>query len=115
MSDDAPTPPPRKEVRETRIISRRVREFPNDSYTLDRALADGAYETWREVLRRADVQWIHDEVKTSGLRGRGGANFPTAVKWESLKPDVWPRYLVVNADEGEPSTFKDRLLLEGDP
>ncbi len=102
-------------VRETRLVSRRLREFPDDSYTVERALADGAYDTWREVLRRADVQWIHDEVKTSGLRGRGGANFPTAVKWESLQPDVWPRYLVINADEGEPSTFKDRLLLEGDP
>ena len=101
-------------VQETRIVSRRVREFPDDAYTMVRAIADGAYDTWKEVLRRADTQWIHDEVKTSGLRGRGGANFPTAIKWESL-PDVYPRYLVINGDEGEPSTFKDRLLIEGDP
>ncbi len=115
MTDEAPPQEPvRKEVRETRIVSRRVRAFPDDGHTMERALADGAYELWREVLRRADTKWIHDEVKASGLRGRGGANFPTAIKWESL-PDVFPRYLVVNADEGEPSTFKDRLLLEGDP
>ena len=51
----------------------------------------------------------------SGLRGRGGAGFPTAQKWSFLPPDSFPRYLVVNADEGEPSTFKDRMLLELDP
>ncbi len=113
MTEEVPTPQ-RKEVRETRIVSRRVREFPDDAYTMNRALADGAYEMWKEVLRRADKQWIHDEVKTSGLRGRGGANFPTAIKWESL-PDVYPRYLVINGDEGEPSTFKDRVIVEGDP
>jgi NADH-quinone oxidoreductase subunit F len=54
-------------------------------------------------------------VKGSGLRGRGGAGFPTAQKWSFLPPDSFPRYLVVNADEGEPSTFKDRMLLERDP
>jgi NADH-quinone oxidoreductase subunit F len=112
VSDEATTPQ-RKEVRETRIVSRRVREVP-EAYVFDKAVADGAYEMWKEVLRRADKQWIHDEVKTSGLRGRGGANFPTAIKWESL-PDVYPRYLVINGDEGEPSTFKDRILVEGDP
>ncbi len=54
-------------------------------------------------------------MKLSGLRGRGGAGFPTAQKWSFLPPNSFPRYLVVNADEGEPSTFKDRMLVERDP
>src|ERR1041384_2020520 len=60
----------------------------------------------------ADVQ---EQVKASGLRGRGGANFSTGQKWSFLPPDLFPRYLVVNGDEGEPSTFKDRMLVERDP
>lgn len=113
MTDEQATA--KKEVRETRIVSKRVRDYPDDAYTMARAIADGAYEMWKEVLRRADVQWIHDEVKASGLRGRGGANFPTAIKWESLPDNGLPRHLVINGDEGEPSTFKDRVLVEGDP
>ena len=54
-------------------------------------------------------------MKLSGLRGRGGAGFPAATKWSFLPPDSFPRYLVVNGDEGEPSTFKDRMLVERDP
>jgi NADH-quinone oxidoreductase subunit F len=56
---------------------------------------------------------VTDEVKKSGLRGRGGAGFPTGMKWGFLaKPAGVPRYLVVNADESEPGTFKDRYLME---
>ena len=56
---------------------------------------------------------IVDEVKKSGLRGRGGAGFPTGLKWSFLaKPEGVPRYLVCNADESEPGTFKDRYLME---
>ena len=87
------------EVRETRIVSKRVRDFPDDAYTMQRATSDGAYEMWKEVVRRADIQWIHDEVKASGLRGRGGANFPTAIKWESLPDNGLPRHLVINAED----------------
>ena len=54
-------------------------------------------------------------VTDSGLRGRGGAGFGTGQKWSFLPKDVFPRYLAVNGDEGEPSTFKDHMLLEGDP
>jgi Na+-translocating ferredoxin:NAD+ oxidoreductase RnfC subunit len=56
-----------------------------------------------------------EQVAASGLRGRGGAGFPAATKWSFLPPDSFPRYLVVNGDEGEPSTFKDRMLVERDP
>jgi NADH-quinone oxidoreductase subunit F len=59
---------------------------------------------------------IVEEVKKSGLRGRGGAGFPTGMKWSFLaKPEGVPRYLVCNADESEPGTFKDRYLMEFHP
>jgi len=56
-----------------------------------------------------------EEVKASGLRGRGGAGFSAGMKWSFLPADTFPRYLVVNADEGEPATFKDHQLIERDP
>ena len=58
---------------------------------------------------------VVDEVKTASLLGRGGAGFPAGVKWGFCPPGVWPRYLVVNGDESEPGTYKDRLLMERDP
>ena len=58
---------------------------------------------------------VVEEVKKSGLKGRGGAAFPTGVKWEAVAREPAPRYLVCNADESEPGTFKDRVLMEGDP
>jgi len=100
---------------ETRIVTKRLRDRPDDSWTIDGAIAGGAYESLRAVLARADAADVQEQVKLSGLRGRGGAGFPTAQKWSFLPPDSFPRYLVVNADEGEPSTFKDRMLLELDP
>jgi NADH-quinone oxidoreductase subunit F len=100
---------------ETRIITKRLRDRPDDSWTIAGANATGAYEVLRDVLRAGDPANIQEQVKLSGLRGRGGAGFPTAQKWSFLPPDSFPRYLVVNADEGEPSTFKDRMLIERDP
>jgi NADH-quinone oxidoreductase subunit F len=102
-------------LEETRIITRRLHDRPDDSWTIDAALATGGYDTWRQVLNSGDRQAVHDQVQASGLRGRGGAGFPTATKWGFLPAGSYPRYLVVNADEGEPSTFKDRMLLERDP
>ena len=58
---------------------------------------------------------IIEEVKASGLRGRGGAGFPTGMKWSFLPANGEPRYLLCNADEGEPGTFKDRLMMERAP
>jgi len=73
------------------------------------------YKTKEIVLK--GFEWIQNEVKKSGLRGRGGAGFPTGLKWSFMnKPnDGRPRYLVVNADEGEPGTCKDREILRHDP
>ena len=72
----------------------------------------GGYEAAEKALKMKPEE-ITEEVKTSGLRGRGGAGFPTGMKWSFLaKPEGVPRYLVVNADESEPGTFKDRYLME---
>src|SRR5690242_2656887 len=100
---------------ERRIVTKRLNERPDDSWTIDGALASGAYETLRAVLAKGDAADVQEQVKLSGLRGRGGANFSTGQKWSFLPKDIFPRYLVVNGDEGEPSTFKDRMLLERDP
>jgi NADH-quinone oxidoreductase subunit F len=99
---------------ETRIVTKRLHDWPDDSWTVDRALASGAYEQWRAALAMAPAD-IQAHMKDSGLRGRGGAGFPAATKWSFLPAGLYPRYLVVNGDEGEPSTFKDRMLLERDP
>jgi NADH-quinone oxidoreductase subunit F len=100
---------------ETRVITKRLHDRPNDSWTITAANSTGAYEVLRDVLRAGDPANIQEQVKLSGLRGRGGAGFPTAQKWSFLPADSFPRYLVINADEGEPSTFKDRMLVERDP
>ncbi|TNN02706.1 hypothetical protein fugu_010193 [Takifugu bimaculatus] len=73
------------------------------------------YKTKEIILKGSD--WILNEVKISGLRGRGGAGFPTGMKWSFMnKPnDGRPKYLVVNADEGEPGTCKDREIMRHDP
>ncbi|MEM7337964.1 MAG: NADH-quinone oxidoreductase subunit NuoF [Actinomycetota bacterium] len=84
-----------------------------ESYKLSRAVSSGAYAG----LRRALEQMPHEvaaTVKDAVLLGRGGAGFPAGVKW-GFMPPVWPRYLVVNGDESEPGTYKDRLLMERDP
>ncbi len=84
------------------------------SYTLDRYLATGGYEGLRAALRKAPAQVV-DEVKAASLLGRGGAGFPAGVKWGFPPANVYPRYLVVNGDESEPGTYKDRMLMERDP
>src|SRR2546428_581399 len=77
--------------------------------------ARGGYEGLRRALSMPP-EAVTDEVDKSGLRGRGGAGFPTGRKWKFIPKDpAVTKYVVVNADEGEPGTFKDRTLLEGDP
>lgn len=75
--------------------------------------ANGGYASVEKALKQMTPEAVVDEVKKSGLRGRGGAGFPTGMKWSFLaKPEGVPRYLVCNADESEPGTFKDRYLME---
>jgi NADH-quinone oxidoreductase subunit F len=74
---------------------------------------EGGYRSVEKALKTMAPEAVTEEVKKSGLRGRGGAGFPTGMKWSFLaKPEGVPRYLVVNADESEPGTFKDRYLME---
>ncbi len=97
-----------------RILTKRLHGRPDDSWTIEAALATDGYESFRKVLEK-EPEKVRAEVEKSGLRGRGGAGFPAFTKWSFLPDNGEPRYLVVNADEGEPSTFKDRMLLERDP
>ena len=79
-------------------------------------LATGGYEGWEKVLTSMKPADVVEEVKASGLRGRGGAGFPAGLKWSFTAPlEAEQKYFVINADEGEPGTFKDRLIMEGDP
>ncbi len=88
-----------------------------DSRSMTSYLADGGYAGVKTVLAGWTPEQTTDEVKKSGLRGRGGAGFPTGVKWGFVPKDTKgkPVYLLCNADESEPGTFKDRLLMEEDP
>ncbi len=85
-----------------------------DSYTLTRYLATDGYQGLRAALSRPANE-VHDEVRTATVLGRGGAGFPAGTKWGLTPQGVYPRYLVVNGDESEPGTYKDRLLMERDP
>ena len=85
-------------------------------HTLEVYRANGGYASVEKALKTMQPDQVTDEVKKSGLRGRGGAGFPTGMKWSFLaKPEGVPRYLVCNADESEPGTFKDRYLMEKIP
>jgi NADH-quinone oxidoreductase subunit F len=87
-----------------------------DWVDIDVYLKAGGYETARRVISTMSPEECIELVKASGLRGRGGAGFPTGMKWGFLPKDTGkPTYLVVNADESEPGTFKDRVLLERNP
>lgn len=97
---------------EPRFLMARVDQ--ENSHRIDTYEADGGYATARRVLTEMKPEEVVEQVKASGIRGRGGAGFPTGVKWGFLAP-AFPRYLVVNADESEPGTFKDRIIMEYDP
>jgi NADH-quinone oxidoreductase subunit F len=96
------------------VISTRFKDTQGtwwDSY-----VADGGYVAAKKALSSMTPAQIIDEVSRANLRGLGGAGFPTARKWSFIpKASLKPKYLVVNADEGEPGTFKDRYILERDP
>jgi len=102
-----------------------------DSHKIATYIADGGYETARGIITGvgaipsrspavgANPAWspqrVIDEMKAANVRGRGGAGFPAGQKWSFLPAGKYPRYLVVNADESEPGTFKDRMIMEYDP
>ncbi|HLF73193.1 MAG TPA: NADH-quinone oxidoreductase subunit NuoF [Anaerolineales bacterium] len=76
---------------------------------------DGGFAAFRDAVTKKKPAEVIDVVKNSGLRGRGGAGFPTGIKWSFIDNRNWPHYVVANADESEPGTFKDRELMEGNP
>ncbi|WP_146821490.1 NADH-quinone oxidoreductase subunit NuoF [Candidatus Deianiraea vastatrix] len=103
------------------MIKDENRVFPNiarrDEISLPAAVKNGDFKGVSDILAKGSA-WIIDEVKNSGLRGRGGAGFATGVKWSFVpKPEVSkkPHYLVVNADESEPGTCKDRQIITWEP
>lgn len=95
------------------LITARMNDHPGDSHTIARYEATGGYAQARRAVGMTRDELV-DTVKASGLLGRGGAAFPAGMKWSFLAP-ARPAYLVVNGDESEPGTFKDRQLLERDP
>jgi NADH-quinone oxidoreductase subunit F len=86
-----------------------------DGYTYDGYVRTGGYVAIRRALSELTPEQVVEEVKASDMQGRGGAGFPTGTKWGFLPADVFPRYVVVNGDESEPGTYKDRILMERDP
>ncbi len=78
-------------------------------------VANGGYDALKKALKEMNPDAVTTEVKNSGLRGRGGAGFPAGVKWGFIPKDIFPKYIVVNADESEPGTFKDREIMENNP
>ncbi len=100
--------------RQVRVVLRNCGVInPED---IEEYIAAGGYEALERALTELSPDGVLEEVKRSGLRGRGGAGFPTGIKWEAVaRAPGEEKYVICNADEGEPGTFKDRLILEGDP
>ena len=92
----------------------RHREIP-DLNRLSVYKKNGGFAAWKNAVTRMKPTDVTDVVKNSGLRGRGGAGFPTGMKWSFIDNKNWPHYVVANADESEPGTFKDREIMEGNP
>jgi len=84
--------------------------------TVEEYRQTGGYEALKKVLLEMKPDQVIEEVKKSGLRGRGGAGFPTGMKWSFIpKNNDKPKYMVVNSDESEPGTCKDRVIIEKTP
>ncbi len=76
---------------------------------------NGGFDVFKKAVTKMKPNEVTDLIKASGLRGRGGAGFPTGMKWSFIDSKSWPHYVVANADESEPGTFKDREIMEGNP
>ena len=92
----------------------RHRDIPNLNQ-LDVYQKNGGFEAFQKAVTAMKPNEVTDVVKASGLRGRGGAGFPTGMKWSFIDNKNWPHYVVANADESEPGTFKDREIMESNP
>jgi NADH-quinone oxidoreductase subunit F len=92
----------------------RHRDVPNIN-TVDVYKKNGGFEAFKNAVTKMKPEEVTNMVKASGLRGRGGAGFPTGMKWQFMDNKNWPHYVVANADESEPGTFKDREIMEQNP
>ncbi len=92
----------------------RHRDIPDIS-NLNVYKKNDGFEAFKKAVTKMKPNEVTDLVKASGLRGRGGAGFPTGMKWSFIDNKSWPHYVVANADESEPGTFKDREIMEGNP
>jgi len=100
--------------RQVRVVTSRL--GLTDPENLEEYIATGGYEALEKVLSRMTPEQVIEEIKISGLRGRGGAGFPTGLKWSFTRQAPGDKkYVVCNADEGDPGAFMDRSVLEGDP
>ncbi len=96
------------------FILLRHRDLPGIDQ-LDTYRKNGGFEALQKSITSMDPDDVTNEVKASGLRGRGGAGFPTGMKWSFIDGHSWPHYVIANADESEPGTFKDREIMEYNP
>jgi len=100
--------------RQSRVVLKNCGVIDPDK--IDEYIASGGYKALEKALFQMNPEEVITQVKKSGLLGRGGAGFPTGIKWEiSAKENSKEKYVICNADEGEPGTFKDRVIMEGDP
>ncbi|MEJ5258553.1 MAG: NADP oxidoreductase, partial [Fervidobacterium sp.] len=99
--------------KEERIVLKGSGEI--DPENIEEYIGIGGFEALGKSLFEMKPEDVVKEVKESGLRGRGGAGFPTGLKWSFTAPIQGEKYIICNADEGEPGTFKDRLIMEGVP
>ncbi len=88
-----------------------------DPIRIDNYIEHGGYQALVKVLSKRDSGWVIEEIKASGLRGRGGAGFPTGLKWEIFagQANGYGKFLICNGDEGDPGAYMDRSVLEGNP
>jgi NADH:ubiquinone oxidoreductase subunit F (NADH-binding)/(2Fe-2S) ferredoxin len=100
-------------AKQTRLVLKNIGKV--DPTEINDSIVRGSYSALAKVLTQMSPEQVIEEVSKSKLRGRGGAGFPTGVKWESCAKQEGTRYVICNADEGDPGAFMDRSLLEGDP
>ncbi|MHC4943860.1 MAG: NADH-ubiquinone oxidoreductase-F iron-sulfur binding region domain-containing protein [Planctomycetota bacterium] len=101
-------------AKQHRIALRNIGKI--DPFNIEEYLAQGGYKAMAKALKKMTPDEIIEEIAASGLRGCGGGGFPTGKKWRTCaKVDDWPKYVLCNADEGDPGAFMDRSICEGDP
>jgi NADH-quinone oxidoreductase subunit F len=101
-------------AKQHRIALRNIGKI--DPFNIEEYLAQGGYKAMAKALKKMTSDEIIEEITASGLRGCGGGGFPTGKKWRTCaKVDDWPKYVLCNADEGDPGAFMDRSICEGDP